>query len=60
MKTIRKKNLSNRPGKKPLTFGDLVMATYRAYGSRRAGRMLQFAINSHVIRFDRLSENIAA
>ena len=55
----KKKTVPSKRGK-PLTFGDLVLATYRAYGDRRAGKMLKFAINSQLIRFERLSGNVAA
>lgn len=43
MKTSRKK--------KPLTFGELIMAAYTACGKRKAQALVRFAVNAHVVVF---------
>jgi hypothetical protein len=54
MKSNHKKPLpSSALRKKQLTFGDLVVATYDAYNNRMAKKILQFAINSQIVRFER-------
>jgi len=37
--------------KKPLTFGDFVAASYRAWGKRRAGGIIRLAVKAHLIEF---------
>lgn len=37
--------------KKSLTFGDLVAATYRAWGARRARGLVRLAVNAHLVVF---------
>jgi hypothetical protein len=34
-----------------LTFGDLIPATYRAWGARRAKGLLRLAVNAHLLVF---------
>jgi hypothetical protein len=41
---------------KNLTLGDLIAATYDAYGEQRAPTILQRAIDSHVVRFKQTSD----
>jgi hypothetical protein len=54
MKTSHKtKNSFTRTKKKGLTFGDLIAATYKACGRQRAPKMIQLAMESHLIRFSR-------
>ena len=38
-------------GKKPMTFGDLVMAVYDGTGKRRAKGMVRLAVNGHLVKF---------
>jgi hypothetical protein len=42
------KTISN---KKPLTFGDLVTASYRAWGAHRAKGLMRLAVNTHLVVF---------
>jgi len=52
MKTLHKtKNSSYRIEAKNLTLGDLIAATYSAYGEQRAPKLLQLAIDSHLVQF---------
>jgi hypothetical protein len=37
--------------KKSLTFGDLIAATYRAWGARRAKGLVRLAVNAHLVVF---------
>jgi hypothetical protein len=37
--------------KKSLTFGDLVAASYRAWGARRAKGLVRLAVNAHLVVF---------
>ncbi len=37
--------------KRPLTFGDFVAGSYRAWGKRKAEGMIRLAIKSHLIEF---------
>jgi hypothetical protein len=37
--------------KKPLTFGDVVAGSYRAWGKRRAGGIIRLALELHFIQF---------
>jgi hypothetical protein len=37
--------------KKPLTFGDVVAGSYRAWGKRRANGMIRLAIKTRLIEF---------
>ena len=37
--------------KKPLTFGELVMAVYDAADKRRARGMVRLAVNGHLVKF---------
>jgi len=43
MKTKRRKHL--------LTFGDLVAAAYRAWGSDRAKGLVRLVVNAHIVVF---------
>jgi hypothetical protein len=38
-------------GKKPLTFGDFVAGSYRAWGKRKAEGIIRLAVKSHLIEF---------
>ena len=54
MKTSHKnKNPFSQPEAKNLTFGDLVAATYSELGGQGARRILQLAMESHIIKFSR-------
>jgi hypothetical protein len=37
--------------KKPLTFGDFVAGSYRAWGKRKAKGMIQLAVKAHIVEF---------
>ena len=37
--------------KKALTFGDFIVATYRAWGARRARGLVQLVLNAHLVVF---------
>jgi hypothetical protein len=52
-KSNKSKSVAHHVEKKNLTLGDLVEATYSACGSRRAKKLLQLALESHMIRFQR-------
>lgn len=57
MKTRTKlENSSSQIEAENLTFGKLIAATYDAYGEKRAPKILQQAIDSHVVCFKRASE----
>jgi hypothetical protein len=47
------KNSSCRIEVKNMTLGDLIAATYGACGEQRAPKILQLAIDSHLVRFKR-------
>jgi len=52
MKTQQKvKSLPGRIEAKILTLGDLIAATYTACGEHLAPKVLQLAIDSHLVRF---------
>jgi hypothetical protein len=54
MKAIHKTKTSTCPIEaKNLTLGDLIAATYTACGEQRAPKVLQLAIDSHLVRFKR-------
>jgi len=54
MKTPHKnKNSFSQPEAKNLTFGDLIAATYSELGEQGARRILQLAMESHLIKFSR-------
>ncbi len=36
---------------RPVTFGDFIVAVYRAYGHRRAADIVRLAVNTQVITF---------
>ena len=38
--------------KKALTFGDFVVATYRAWGARRAKGIVRLAVDTHLVVFE--------
>ena len=38
-------------GKQPLTFGDFVAGSYRAWGKRKAMGIIRLAVKSHMIEF---------
>jgi len=55
MKTLYKtKNSLSQNKAKNLTFGDLVASTYHACGEKRARKILQLAMESHLIKFSQL------
>jgi hypothetical protein len=41
-----------------LTLGDLVAAAYDAYGEQRAPKILQQAIDSHLVRFRQTPDQV--
>ena len=43
--------MNTQPKKKPLTFGDLVAGSYRAWGKRKANGIIRLAIKAHLIEF---------
>ena len=43
--------IKTNPKKKSLTFGDLVAATYRAWGAKRAKGLVRLAVNAHLVVF---------
>jgi len=47
------KNASCRTSAKNLTFGDLIASTYNELGEQGARRILQLAMESHLITFSR-------
>ena len=52
MKTLQKtKNSPSRIEAKSMTLGDLISATYTACGEHRAPKILQLAIDSHLVQF---------
>jgi hypothetical protein len=54
MKTLPKaKKSSSQIETHHLTLGDLIAATYSACGERQAPKILQLAIDSHLVRFKR-------
>ncbi len=54
MKTNRKKKfISRHVAKKALTFGELISATYAMCGKRQAKKILQLALDSQLIKFQR-------
>lgn len=54
MKPLHKaKKSSFRIETNNLTLGDLIAATYSACGERQAPKLLQLAIESHLVRFKR-------
>jgi hypothetical protein len=40
-----------QPKKKPLTFGEFVAASYRAWGKRKANAIIRLALKAHLIEF---------
>ncbi len=54
MKTLPKtKNSSCRIEAKNLTLGDLIAGTYSACGEKGASKILQLAMEAHVIKYSR-------
>ena len=54
MKTMHKtKNISCRIETKNLTLGDLIAATYGGCGEKGASKILQLAMEAHVIKYSR-------
>jgi hypothetical protein len=54
MKTLHKTKTAMCPIEaKNLTLGELIAATYTAYGEQQAPKVLQLAIDSHLVRFKR-------
>jgi hypothetical protein len=47
------KNILPRGNGKKLTLGELVSATYGACGEQKAPQIVQFAIDFHLIRFEK-------
>ena len=43
----------SRSAGKNLTFGDLIIASYGAYGKQRTPQIVQLAIDSHLVRFEK-------
>jgi hypothetical protein len=52
MRIKTRSNSATGIGKK-LTLGDLISATYGACGEQRAPQIVQFAIDSHLVRFEK-------
>ena len=51
MKSLPKtKNTTGRVAMKNLTLGELIASTYRACGEQEASKVLQFAIDSQIVR----------
>jgi hypothetical protein len=40
-----------QPKKKPLTFGEFVAGSYRAWGKRKANGIIRLAIKTHLVEF---------
>jgi hypothetical protein len=53
MKTLHKPKIAPGIEGKNLTLGDLIAATYSACGERQAPKILQLAIESHLVRLKR-------
>jgi hypothetical protein len=53
---LRTRNTSSRNAGKKLTLGDLIVATYGACGEQRAPPMVQFPIDAHLVRFEKVLE----
>jgi hypothetical protein len=53
MDCIKKKSSSCRIETKNLTLGDLIAATYGARGEKGAPKILQLAMEAHVIKYSR-------
>jgi hypothetical protein len=52
MKTLFKSKLSTNPTEsKHLTLGDLIASTYGAGGEKGVGKMLQLAMEAHIVRY---------
>jgi hypothetical protein len=51
MKADQILQMKDRPGRRPLTFGDFVVGVYHTWGKRKAKGIIQLAIKSHVIEF---------
>jgi hypothetical protein len=43
--------MNTSPSKKPLTFGDFVTGSYRAWGKRKANGIIRLAIKARWIEF---------
>jgi len=57
MKTLYKpKNSSGRIKTKTVTLGDLIVAIYDGRGEKGTAKILQLAMESHLIRFKRPSD----
>jgi hypothetical protein len=55
MKSSQKTKFSfNQAATKNLTLGDLIASTYGGCGGKSAAKILQLAMESHVIRYSRL------
>lgn len=52
------KTLLSQTGSKSLTLGDVIAATYSACGEQQAAKIIQLAMESHLIRFSR-SKNMS-
>jgi hypothetical protein len=53
MKALHKIKNLYRNDVKTMTLGDLIAATYNACGDQQAPKILQLAIDSHLVRFKR-------
>jgi hypothetical protein len=51
----KSKNISRQSKASPLTLGDLIVSTYKACGNLRAPKILQLALESHLVRAPRLA-----
>jgi hypothetical protein len=49
----KRRNASSRSADKNLTLGNLIIASYGAYGEQRAPKIVQLAIDSHLVRFEK-------
>jgi hypothetical protein len=53
MKALQKTKNLYRNEAKTVTLGNLIAATYNACGEQQAPKILQLAIDSHLVRFKR-------
>jgi hypothetical protein len=43
--------MKTQPAKKPLTFGEFIAGSYRAWGKRRANGIIRLALKAQMIEF---------
>jgi hypothetical protein len=44
--------MQTKQGKKTLRFGDFIIATYNAFGKRRAKGIIRLAVKAHLVEFE--------